>query len=241
VTSPADVLGEAERWIGAHETPDGSNVVPGITDFWPMVGAWCACFVSACFWRVGLPLGPYDNGHSGGFLWCSDGAQWFERAQGNAAGTTDAAGAKIGDVVFFEWGSTSGGLDHVGLVVENTGYGLVTIEGNVGNRVDVFTRAYWEVPVVGRPRWNEQTGDDEMGSYVPKQIAWTHAGSEWARRVLGPDQWDSAALMLYESGIVTYIEDPASVDWFRRMGVPDIGRIDDHVFETYTYAAERIT
>ena len=238
MTEPADVLQEASRWIGYREQPDGSNVAPPFTPWWEMQGAWCACWVSFVFWHVGLELGPYNNGHSGGYLWCSDGDEWFSRAEGNAAGLVTAEEAQPGDVLFFEWGSTAGGIDHTGICVENSGYGLTTIEGNVGNRVDVFTRAYWEIPSAGRPRWTPRKDDDEMAGPI-KQIAWTPIGSGWADRV-GLNPKVPNGLMLYESGIATYIEHPDSIDWMRRLGVPDIGEVPDVVLQTYTYAPERL-
>ena len=69
-----------------------------------------------------------------------------------------------------------------------------------------------------------------------KQIGWTHTGSQWAQRVLGT--WDSAGVMIYESGIVTHIESMESVEKMKALGVPDLGRVDDWVLETYTFAKE---
>jgi hypothetical protein len=56
-----------------------------------------------------------------------------------------------------EWGRTAGGYDHVGIVLENTGSGLVCIEGNVGDRVGIHRRNYGEVPEVGRPAYTSST------------------------------------------------------------------------------------
>lgn len=85
-----------------------------------------------------------------------------------------------------------------------------------------------------------------------KQIAWTKPNSAWARRVgLGPapgQPQGPAAVMLYESGIATHIEDIKSVELMKSMGVRELGvdasgrivGVDDLVFQTYTFAAERI-
>jgi hypothetical protein len=155
MTQPSDVLEEAARWLGYAEGPDGSNDVPPITPWWPMSDAWCACFVSWVFWNVGLPLGPYDEPDHAGFLWVSDGFEWFTRGQGNAVGLVAPMDARPGDPLAFEWGSTAGGYDHTGICVENLGYALLCIEGNVGNRVGYFTRYPWEIAAAGRPRWSE--------------------------------------------------------------------------------------
>lgn len=80
--------------------------------------------------------------------------------------------------------------------------------------------------------------DDDMA--VLKQIAWTKPGSKWAGRV-GLNPAGSAAIMLYESGIATHIEDPKSVDAMKGIGVPDLGPVDDIIFQTYTYHAEKVT
>jgi hypothetical protein len=169
MTTPADVLHAAAAWIGVHETPGGSNNVPGVTDWYGVRGSWCAMFVSRVFYDAGLPL-PASTRK--GFAWCSAGADWF-RNQGR---TFAPQLARPGDVAFFEWGRTAGGYDHVGIVVENTGTGLVTIEGNVSDRVGVHRRNYGEVPEVARPAYtdtptappvtNPPTEDAEMALIV---------------------------------------------------------------------------
>jgi hypothetical protein len=149
MTTPADVLTEAQRWLGTSEQPRGSNNVPGVTDWYGMRGAWCAMWVSRVFWNAGLPL-PASTPK--GFAWCSAGADWF-RAQGRTHPSRDA---RPGDVLFFEWGTgAAGGYDHTGICVANDGNGLSTIEGNTSDAVRMHRRSYGEVPEVGRPAFTE--------------------------------------------------------------------------------------
>lgn len=154
MTQPSDVLEFGSRYIGYRETPDGSSYVDPITPWWAMQDAWCACFVSYVFWHCGLPLGPIDHGHSGGFIWCDDGASWFR----DRGALLDSRAAEPGDVGFFEWSGGPGTFrDHTGIVVANDGHGLTVLEGNAQNRVDVWYRSYGDLFEVGRPPWTPNT------------------------------------------------------------------------------------
>ena len=130
MTLAVDVLREAAKRIGLAETPDGSNHVPGVTDWYGLDAAWCAMFVSLCLTEAGMAT------H---YAWCSSLAAELERRGG---AVVDAHDAQPGDVVFYEWGSTPGGFDHVGLVETPTLGGLITIEGNVGNAVRRLNRPW---------------------------------------------------------------------------------------------------
>jgi uncharacterized Zn-binding protein involved in type VI secretion len=80
---------------------------------------WCAQFVSWCFAHAGMPLIHYEG--------CSDGAAHF---QNGAWGTWHGAShAEPGDIVFFDFPGEAR-YDHTGIVVQDHGSYLTTIEGN---------------------------------------------------------------------------------------------------------------
>lgn len=160
MTTPADVLRNAATWIGTTEQPFGSNHVPGITDWYGIDGPWCAMYVSRVFYDAGLPL-PAQTPK--GFAWCTAGRDWFEA---NGRRFDDPRAALPGDVVFFDWDGAPY-LDHVGIVVENRGTDLVTIEGNVGDRVGMFVRYYPETAGFGRPAYTPK-GSHNMRQLLTK-------------------------------------------------------------------------
>lgn len=130
-----DALNVARRFLdaGTREVPDGSNRVAGITDqggFYP--AAWCDAFVITCLRAAGVDSGPHT-------MWVSNTMSYF---RGQGRNFTDPRHAVAGDLVAFEWGTTAGGYDHIGFV-EYVGLdGVVTIEGNVGNRVQRLFRGW---------------------------------------------------------------------------------------------------
>ena len=136
-TAEAAVV-EARRWIGVAELPgQPRNRVPGITDWYGVLGAWCDMWVMRVLTNAGVEVGPGPKGAA----WVSTTIAWY-RAQGRAF--TDARQAQPGDLVAFEWGTTGGprDYDHIGIVEEVRPDGLVTIEGNVGDRVQRLWRAW---------------------------------------------------------------------------------------------------
>lgn len=132
-----EVLTIAASQLGQAEQPNGSNHTKFSEWYYGVHAAWCAMFVSWCFWSAGMPQ-PASTPK--GYAWCSAGSEWY-RSRGQLR--PGSAGIRRGDVAFFEWGSTAGGYDHVGLVESvDVAAGTVTlIEGNVGNRVQRIRRS----------------------------------------------------------------------------------------------------
>jgi len=133
-----DALAEARHWLdaGTAELPGAPrNRVPGITDWTGALGAWCDAFQMRVQVNIGMPVGPGPKGS----MWVSTTIGWYAE-QGRTF--TDPHHAQPGDLVAFEWGSTPGGYDHIGLVEEVRAAGLVTIEGNVGDRVQRLWRPW---------------------------------------------------------------------------------------------------
>jgi hypothetical protein len=130
------VLDIARARIGVSEEPMGSNSVPGITDWYGMRGAWCAMFVSRTFYDAGMPI-PASTDK--GFAWVSAG---FDYMRSKGWNTNQPKQAKPGALLAFQWGTTPGGYDHIGIVEEVRENGLVTIEGNVGDKVQRLWRSW---------------------------------------------------------------------------------------------------
>jgi hypothetical protein len=171
-----DALVEARRWLdaGTAELPGlPRNRVPGITDWTGAIGAWCDAFQMRVQWNIGMPIGPGPKGS----MWVSTTFDWY-RAQGRTF--TDAHQAEPGDLVAFEWGSTGGpkDYDHIGLVESIRLDGLVTIEGNVGDRVQRLWRswssgfaefarpAYSSAPATRRPSTTRSRRDRTMHEFT---------------------------------------------------------------------------
>lgn len=147
-------LALAASTIGEVEQPLGSNRTR-FSAWYGITGAWCAMWYSWVLAHSGTPVGP----HAKGFAWCSDGERWFEQ-QGRL--TRDLAAIQPGDALFYEWGTTAGGLDHIGmaLTAPDGGGVLETIEGNVSDGVRHLRRNIRTSGIVsaGRPDWGASTG-----------------------------------------------------------------------------------
>lgn len=85
--------------------------------------AWCACFVSWCYGRMGLSEPRFAGCQTQGVPWFQSHGQWGGRGYANIA---------PGDAIFFDW-DRDGVADHVGIVVGTDGSRVYTVEGNSGN------------------------------------------------------------------------------------------------------------
>jgi hypothetical protein len=130
MATPKDVLYFAERYIGVEENPPKSNrTLFGEWYGWNGV-AWCAIFVSYCFYRARMTL-PYEiQSNRKGFAYCPYGVNYF-RSKGKLDKTP-----KVGDIVFFDW-QQDGVSDHVGIVEKVlSNERFISIEGNTSYRND---------------------------------------------------------------------------------------------------------
>lgn len=137
----------ARSWLGRREA-DGSfrPIIDTYNSIRPLPGGyrmtysdpWCAAFVSAVGWAVGLSEIIYPECSCPRMItlyqqhgrWCED----------------DDYHARPGDVVFYDWqdsgaGDNHGEADHVGLVVDTTEYYMTVIEGNHSDAVGKRTLA----------------------------------------------------------------------------------------------------
>ena len=115
----------AREYIGTKESPAGSNRVM-FSEWYGMIGPWCAMFVTYCFVRSG----------SKAFV---KGSRWaycpylLSAARRNEDGVTLVSRANVrpGDIVLFSW-KQDGVANHVGIVAGNidSAGNFHTVEGN---------------------------------------------------------------------------------------------------------------
>lgn len=125
-----------------------------------MEGAWCAMFVSWCWYHAGLSndlLLKYCSVYTGS-EWC--------KAQGifqNKKGYQP----KSGDIIFF----LSAGASHTGIVVYSDTNYVYTIEGNASNRVDVWRWSINDARITGygTPKYPDYEGTREDFSWIKEQ------------------------------------------------------------------------
>lgn len=126
--------------------------------------AWCditVAYAAAASGNTAATMGDH--------AWTVEHARQFEQA---GRWTYGIDGIAPGDVVFFDWSGTRniGAIDHVGVVESVPGNGsVVTIEGNIHDRVDRMTR--WPSTVVGygRPAFDGTPAPESAGP-APLQV-----------------------------------------------------------------------
>ena len=94
---------------------------------------WCAAFVSSIFWSLGYTEFPFE---------CSV-ARMIKKAQSMGIWCeNDGLIPKIGDLIVYDWqdsgyGDNIGNPDHIGIVVNVSGYDLQILEGNKNHKVGI--------------------------------------------------------------------------------------------------------
>lgn len=159
------ILAIARKEIGTTEHPPGSNMNK-YGAWYQMNGVfWCAEFVSWVFAKAGIPQIRYAH--------CNDAARNF---RSGAWGTWHGPNtrAKPGDVIIFDW-DRNGNYDHTGIVVDDDGHWLTTIEGNTspsnagsqsnGDGVYLKKRDRFGVLGFGRPRL-KASAPPELRSFI---------------------------------------------------------------------------
>lgn len=129
-TLGAAALKVAREYIGTKENPAGSNRVM-FSEWYGMIGPWCAMFVTYCFVRSGSKA--FERGSR--WAYCP---YLLSDARANRHGVTLVSQANVrpGDIVLFSW-KQDGVANHVGIVagkIDGAG-NFHTVEGNtaVGN------------------------------------------------------------------------------------------------------------
>lgn len=152
MTAPADVLAQAEAWLGEAENPPRSNHT-GLTERYADLSGiewmrrgnpWCAAGASVWLTDAGLPTL---------FHYCPT---WVAAFKSGAAGTwlgDGSVAAEPGDVVFFSFGGKR--PDHVGIVraPAPAGAKVATVEANIGDKVAHQLRSRGTIVGFGRPHY----------------------------------------------------------------------------------------
>lgn len=190
MSGPADVLYHAAKRIGYYAPDDpepgseagrywaaktGQQWLAGpSTSIW-----WCMLFVSMCFDEAG------QIDAIGGFSYNTDVTLAHIRNHPDAY-FVSVGEAEPGDVVIFDWDSSTVATDHVGIVEANLGDGVLqTIEGNTssgaygsqsaGNGVWRRQRSYGIAYVI-RPAW---VGSGSSSAPAVKPSWWIDEDGVW--------------------------------------------------------------
>jgi hypothetical protein len=118
-------LTKAIREIGVKESPSNSNQCK-YTDWYGMVGPWCAMFLTWCDQTGERPTGSFRKGSSYAYV-----PYIVSDARLGVNGLTVTSSPKPGDLVAFDW-SRDGEYDHIGVVETklNSSGGFTAVEGN---------------------------------------------------------------------------------------------------------------
>lgn len=124
------VLQIANWQIGMVESPSGSNKVKYNTDFYGRVVSgsaypWCMVFVWWVFREASFNL--FKTASCSAFV-----ARYKDKSPSQIVRDN----FEPGDIVFFDFSGKKSKTEHVGIVVENIGSSVVTIEGNTGTGND---------------------------------------------------------------------------------------------------------
>lgn len=190
MSGPADVLYHAAKRIGYY-APDDPEPGSEAGRYWAaktgqawLAGPstsiwWCMLFVSMCFDEAG------QIDAIGGFSYNTDVTLAHIRNHPDAY-FVSVGEAEPGDVVIFDWDSSTVATDHVGIVEANLGDGVLqTIEGNTssgaygsqsaGNGVWRRQRSYGIAYVI-RPAW---VGSGSSSAPAVKPSWWIDEDGVW--------------------------------------------------------------
>lgn len=171
----AEVVAQARSWVGLKEA-DGShrdiiniyNAIRPLPRGYRMSYSdpWCAAFVSAVGARCAMTAVILPE--------CScDAMIALYKARGRWA-EEDNSPAKPGDLIFYDWddsgvGDCTGSADHVGIIVEESGYYYKIVEGNKNDAVGYRTIAKDSRFIRGfaLPDYAAQAADDDLAEPEP--------------------------------------------------------------------------
>ncbi|WP_170991167.1 peptidoglycan-binding protein [Herbidospora galbida] len=193
----SDLIITAEEYIAVLLSQEGKGEKNGASTYGIWYGdrvkdsgfdkaAWCDVFTGWAAWEAGRKKGGLDAAEAalaqvGCFAWTPSHARWF--ASNGRLGNT----ATRGSIAFVDYQRTDtvAGVDHVGVVLGRDKQGrVVTIDGNISNKVTVCAR-YDNVFVgFGYPRWATKATPAPTTPSKP-----TKPGSTRPKFPLAPDHW----------------------------------------------------
>jgi hypothetical protein len=121
-------IAKAVTQIGVKESPAGSNQVK-YTDWYGMIGPWCAMFCTWCYDQVGGS--PSFNKNAARYAYCP---YIVSDARNGRYGLSVTTTPRLGDLVVYAWGSSGASteeFDHVGFFDQWVGgHSFTAVEGN---------------------------------------------------------------------------------------------------------------
>lgn len=146
--------------IGNKESPANSNMTKYGAAYGLNGQPWCVIFLWWCFREAELSGLFYGGGKVAS---CSQFRTWAQRN-----GEWVTGDYRRGDLVIFDFPGTKYETDHIGIVTNVTGSGLITVEGNTsatgsqsnGGMVMQKSRPFSQVIGAIRPKY--ETEDDDM-------------------------------------------------------------------------------
>lgn len=148
MVSRLDIIEQCKKHLGETESPPDSNICPA-SQWYGVIGAWCAMIVSKVFYDAFLPNPSPLSGIESkkGFCYCPSGVAYFKK-QNKLINPKDM---NIANIVFFDFSGKKTIAQHVGISaskVDANGY-FTCYEGNTSP--------------------TDKHSQDNGGSYVLKQ------------------------------------------------------------------------
>jgi hypothetical protein len=133
-TVRAAALAEAAKWIGTKESPAGSNRVE-FSDWYGMVGPWCAMFVTYCYEHGARRIGKDSPSFLRGMRYAYV-PYVLNDARNGRNGLSVTTAPEPGDLVIFDW-DRDANPDHIGIFEKwVTSTQFSTREGNTSINSD---------------------------------------------------------------------------------------------------------
>jgi cell wall-associated NlpC family hydrolase len=120
-------LAEAAKWLGTKESPFGSNKCK-FTDWYGMVGPWCAMFATYCFETAAQNVGKDSPSFVRGVYYAYV-PYILNDARAQMRGLSVTTSPVPGDLVLYDW-NRNGVPDHVGIFENGSNVSWTAIEGN---------------------------------------------------------------------------------------------------------------
>lgn len=226
MTTAAHAMSIAAGELGTREASDGGTPYHDALGY-PHSWAWCQIFASWVLLTAGVPF------PSKGFSWVTDARDWLGRADTPGEVLTGTGDARPGDLCFFEWGTTPGGYDHVGMVEHVHTDTLTTIEGNTSDAVMRHTRSRYGggIAELGRPAYTTDTPEDDDMQAKQLLLRDTRPGRHGAT-YLTTVFTNPPGVVPHEvgSGVGSLLADADQVGKLQRAGIQMLDITDDDPF-----------